>query len=61
MAARAEVPASTLILRGDQYTPAQLAGLVVDALQSPVLVGPPVLRAGEQLARDPRVTMRAIE
>ena len=32
-AARSELPASTLILRGDQRTPAQLADLVVRALQ----------------------------
>jgi predicted kinase len=33
VAARAELPASTLTLRGGQLTPAQLADLVVDALQ----------------------------
>jgi hypothetical protein len=32
VAARAELPASTLILAGHQLTPAQLADLVVDAL-----------------------------
>jgi predicted kinase len=32
-AARAELPVGTLVLRGDQHTPAQLADLVVDALQ----------------------------
>jgi adenylylsulfate kinase-like enzyme len=32
-AARSELPASTLILRGDQRTPTQLADLVVRALQ----------------------------
>lgn len=32
-AARAELPPSTLILRGDQHTPAQLADLVVRDLQ----------------------------
>lgn len=31
-AARNDLPASTLILRGDQHTPAQLADLVIDAL-----------------------------
>jgi len=33
VAARAELPAGTLILRGDQHTPAQLADLVVEALR----------------------------
>jgi len=32
-AACAELPASTLILRSDQHTPAQLADRVVDALR----------------------------
>lgn len=31
-AARDDLPASTLILRGDRHTPAQLANLVIDAL-----------------------------
>jgi hypothetical protein len=30
-AARAGLPASTLVLRGDQHTPAQLADLVIEA------------------------------
>jgi len=32
-AARAGLPASTLILRGDQHAPGQLADLVLDALR----------------------------
>ena len=32
VAARAELPADTLVLRGDQHSPAELADLVIEAM-----------------------------
>ena len=44
-AARAELPPSTLILRGDQHTPAELADLVVRDLREPPAITTVVVAA----------------